>query len=328
MFSNLVFKSSQVLVVIFFFLSGCKDNGNPVSPCGGIEPGIVPEPPYDSPIWHPGGQFIGFNHTPLKRITYPRGEQCWGVQEFDRDSAGFWLINPDGTNMRRIFPYKLNTPAWSADGEWIAFGAGAQIFKMRFTGTTFDTTTLLQLTTVGRNFFPAWSPDGQWIAYDRSLPDTSGPAGIWRMKFDGTLKQALFGGAFPTWHPNGIILLGATGATKFVRYDVAQQTVIDTLSTLTGNYNPRYSPTATKISFWSSGNLWMMDSSGATVQQLTTEGVDGDFGLPSSWSPDGASIVYTAYRSSVWTYTNGVLWIINPYTGVKRQLTFNRIPLN
>lgn len=70
-----------------------------------------------------------------------------------------------------------------------------------------DTTTLSQLTTEGRNFFPVWSPNGEWIAYDRSLPDTNSPAGIWVMKSDGMMKRALFGGAFPAWHPNGYNLL-------------------------------------------------------------------------------------------------------------------------
>jgi hypothetical protein len=114
--SDTIFQSFHLLIFIFFILQfsffNLNCNNNPINdggkpPCGGIDPGIVPAPAYDSLIWHPSGKLIGFNHTPLARITYPYGEGCWGEQHFNRDSTGFWLINSDGTNMRRIFPYTL-----------------------------------------------------------------------------------------------------------------------------------------------------------------------------------------------------------------------------
>ncbi len=302
--------------------------------CGGIDPLIVPEPSYDSPIWHPSGRFIGFNHTPLRGVVYP--EPCYPEQVFDYNSTGFWLINTDGTNMRRIFAHTLLCPAWSPDGQWIAFcvpiGNEVHIFKMRFTGDGFDTTTLAQLTKTGRNFYPAWSPDGKWIAYDRSIPDESGPAGIWRMGSNGLSREALFAGSFPAWDASGSVLLGVIGispmtaGTKLVRYSVTLRKAIDTIS-LAGDDNriPRYSPDGTTIAFWSNGNIWMMDSDGTDQQQLTTSGVDVSFGLPFSWSPDGSKIIYTRYpyRSTDWTIRNGVLWMIDVNTGTEIQFTFN-----
>jgi Tol biopolymer transport system component len=315
------------IILIALSLSCHKDNpidgGKP--PCGGIDPGIVPNPPYNSPIWHPSGQFIGFNHTPLRNIVYPN--PCYPEQVFAGDSTGFWLINSDGTNKRRIFPYTLQTPAWSPDGKWIAFVSGAQILKMRFTGTIFDTTTLTQLTSAGGNFFPTWSPDGQWIAYDRSITDGSGPAGVWIMRIDGTERKAVFGGAFPAWHPSGNILIGVVGTsftsvwTRFVQYDLLQLKAIDTLSAVVGNDNrqPHYSPDGTKIAFWSSGNLWLMDTTGNNQHQLTTRGADVEF----NWSPSGNRIVYARYQSTDWTMNNGVLWMIDVYSKTETQFTFN-----
>ena len=315
-----------------FMFEGCNVN-NPG--CGGIDPGIIPQPPYDSPIWHPRRQFIGFNHIPLKKINYPYGQGCWGEQQWD-GTSGFWLINPDGTNMRKIFPYTLLSPSWSPDGHWIAFSAGAQIYKMKFTGTTFDTTSLVKLTTEGRNFLPAWSTDGQWIAYTESICEGTNTCGVWLMRSDGTQRKFLVAyGNYPCWDKSGKKILYITRAVTNSGNVIGDSLwTFDTntnaksfLYLLSGenfdNRSPKYAPDRTRIAFWSSGNLWIMDSTGGNLRKLTTQGVDVSFGLPFSWSPDGSSIVYTDYRSDDWGYNNGTLWILNPNTGGKKQLTFN-----
>ena len=82
--------------LLFLFFLSCNVNNNEnddLPPCPPND--IVAMPPYDSPCWHPSGEYIGFNHTPLLRITYPYGEHCQGVYEWDPQQSGFWLINPD-----------------------------------------------------------------------------------------------------------------------------------------------------------------------------------------------------------------------------------------
>jgi len=330
------------LCLVFLFFGTCQDNptngGKP--PCGGIDPGIGPQPPYDNPIWHPSGQFIGFNHIPLKRITYPYGEQCWGEQEFIPDSTGFWLINADGTKMRRIFPYKLLCPVWSPDGEWVAFVSGAQILKMRFTGTTFDTTSLTQLTTEGRNFLPAWSPDGEWIAYDNTTcgnalePAPPNSCGLLVVRNNGTDRRFLVRGRMPHWAPDGMHLAYIGLWSEIYRVSVSDTSEVVRLTSFNqidpyarDNRYPRYSPDGGKIGFRSiDANLWIINSDGTDLKKLTTE--REVFGGPFSWSPDGTKIVYTVFRSNNWGYENGTLWTLNPATGEKRQLTFNLKPSN
>lgn len=335
MYINFILKSSCVALIIFLIISSCTDKSNPVEG-GGADPGFLSAPPYYDPIWHPNGKFIGFNHTPLIRIDY--SNKYYGVQHFNRDSTGFWLINPDGTNMRRIFPYTLLAPSWSPDGQWIAFVANAQIYKMRFTGTTFDTTTLTQLTTVGRNFFPSWSPDGEWIAYNKSICEGPNTCGIWLMKSDGTQHKFLASyGNSPNWHRSEKKILYLTRAVtsrgevigdslwSFDTYTNAKSFLVFLTGKNLNNRYPKYSPDGTKIAFWSSGNkgnIWIMDTTGTNQRQLTAEGVEVNDDI-FSWSPDGKKIVYTQHNYNKWNYDNGVLWIIDINTGAEYQLTFN-----
>ena len=320
----------------FLCLSACdiiENDDDDLPPCPPFL--TVPIPPYYSPAWHPSGEFIGFNHTPLLKINYPYGEHCQGVYEWDSEKSGFWLINADGTNMRRIFTYKLQNPVWSPDGEWIAFvlplGDERHICKMRFTGETFDTTTIVQLTTEGRNFFPSWSPDGQWIAFDSNTDSPNGMQFIWKMKSDGTQKTRI---AYepakgeirmPSWSPQGNKLVHTRYSTEFISQEVFTMNPDGNNPTrLTNNTkNDRYPhyAFANSIVYSSDGNLWMMDSLGNNQRKISEKQIDYLFSV----APSGDRAVYTVYNNS-WTYENGTLWILDLLTGEKRQLTFNSKP--
>jgi len=329
------------LFVPVLLLTTCNDNpvngGKP--PCPPI--GIDPMPAHDSPVWHPSGDYIGFNHIPLMKIEYPFGEHCQGRLYFDYSQAGFWLVNPDGTNKRRIFPYTIQSPAWSPDGEWIAFsspvGGESHIFKMKFTGETFDTTTVTQLTFEGRNFFPAWSPDGEWIAYDSNVNDPRGANVIWKMFADGSNRQdiSIHGVGewrMPNWSPGGAKIVHqryiGIGAPEIVTMDTSGNNELRLTYDDRFNSHPRYSPDESFISFASQKpgdkpKLWIIHVDKLSVRLLIDDSVDSTFGLPFSWSPDGKYIAYTRYDAGNWSYDNGDLWLLNVDTGERKQLTSN-----
>jgi Tol biopolymer transport system component len=299
-----------------------------VAPAAAQPPSPVYPAPYSSVVWHPDGR-IAFNWTKILKINRCTG----GVNEkdIDWDSSGFWMINSDGAGLHRLLSYSLGNAAWSPDGEWIVFdNLDAQIYKMRFTGTTFDTTTLAQLTTGGENSFPTWSPDGLWIAYDRSVADFSGPSGGWIMRSDGTGKRFVFKGYMLDWAPDGVHLAYVGLWSEIYRVNITDTTQVVRLTSFNqvdpyarDNRCPRYSPDGTKIAFSSQASgeipqLWIMNADGTNLQQLTTPGAESF-----SWSPDSAQIAYVQHDARKADVNNGTLWIMNADGSNKRQLTFN-----
>ncbi|MBA4411028.1 MAG: hypothetical protein Q8S54_14780 [Bacteroidota bacterium] len=325
--------------IISIVLFSCNDDSGK-SNCPPYD--IVPESPYNDPVWHPSGNIIGFNHKPIKEIHYPNGYDCprQAVYEYDNDSAGFWLINSDGTNQRRILPYILTTPAWSPDGKWIAFSKGAQICIMSFDGTQFDTTTIVQLTTEGRNFLPAWSRNGDKIAFNESICDKTIKCGIWIFGFEARAQTNInIYGNYPSWHPSSDSLIYVTNAINEKGTDVGDSIwiYINPLKVKHllkyvalpnyDNRNLRYSPTGTIIAFISSLStgggmqLYTINSDGSGLKQLTTDGCKNF-----SWSPEG-KIVYLNFDNSRIDKTKGTLWIMNADGTNKRQLTYNNFQI-
>jgi Tol biopolymer transport system component len=243
----------------------------------------------------------------------------------DGKDFGIYFINDDGSDRRLFHSGLAEAPAWSPDGQWIAFHQNAHIFKKHV-----ETDSLVQLTLEGRNFHPDWSPDGELITYDRSIADDSGPSGIWIMNTDGSNRNFSFGGAFPVWHPkdNGILAVIGTSATSIWKifllhyYDGTREDSILEAVVEQENLYPKYSPCGSKIVFQSQPGpdssvpppwmpqIWIMNSDGSGLKQLTDTG-----GLKPAWSPDSQWIIYTE------TYETGRLWLMRPDGSDKHQLT-------
>jgi len=284
---------------------GCSDD-TPTYP--------VPTPSYNTinsfPAWSPDGSRILYESRGISGVSD-------GAYVFDPDSAGLWIINADGTDPRLLLQAWGVYADWSPGGEWIAFEADKQIHKGRFVGSELDTTSLVQLTSEGRNYFPTWSPDGEWISYDSDSSDPQAPYQIWKMRSDGTdrVNVSHSSARMPDWSPDGQWIVHM----RYVDLDgeiFSMDASGDSLVQLTANRrsvrHPKYSPDGTLIAFQSDGGIWVMGADGDAPRKIAN-------GYEPSWSPNGEKIAFS--RPSDDPKLNGTIWIMNADGTNLRQLT-------
>jgi TolB protein len=321
---------SVIVIVVAAHLAACdRDSGSSVCPVND-----VPISPYEDPIWHPGGNLIGFNHTPVQSVSYsfPNGCPRMSTYSYKEDSAGFWLVSSDGSNKRRVLPYYLYSPTWSRDGKWIAYMNGAQIFKMAFDGNEFDETSMVQLTSEGRNFFPAWSPDNQMIAYDNTIcgsaatPIPPYSCGVLIIGAGGEGRTFIGAGRMPYWgHSNQFLYVGGDRVNLI---DGERVHLFDPVTEHISIYGPpSFHPQSNQIAF-------IGTRTNASTQYLTLFSVNADgSGLNTitdlkiaafSWSPAG-QIVYLNFDGLHVNETGGTLWTMDPDGRNRRQITFNQL---
>lgn len=176
-------KTILISSICFIILNSCRKLG-----CQAYTYNDPVTSPYQNPIWHPDGNILGFNHQVVKGVSYDKCDNK-SYASFYQDSSGFWLINKDGTNLRRVTTFPLSTPAWSPDGKWIAFSNGGVIYKMSFDGVNFDTTNIIALTDANSNHFtPSWSPTGDTIYFESNTdaPPHTDFYSIWKMAENGS----------------------------------------------------------------------------------------------------------------------------------------------
>jgi Tol biopolymer transport system component len=200
----------------------------------------------------------------------------------DRDgNLEVYAMNADGSNVRRLTdnPASDSTPKWSPDGSQIAFvsdrDGNLEIYVMNADGSNPRNLT----NNPASDGTPAWAPGGSQIVF---ASDRDGNAELYVMNADGS-------------NPRNLTNNPASDGT------------------------PAWSPDGSRIAFVSSrggsgSELYMMDSNGGSVRQITNS--DGTNIWYPAWSPDNSRMSITAERNN-----SAILDVMNPDGGDFRQLT-------
>ncbi len=202
------------------------------------------------------------------------------VSTRDAGSEEIYTINPDGTDLQRLTNNGVSDemPAWSADGDRIAFERGSAIAVMNADGSGQQ-----QIATDAR--LPAWSPSGLRIAFARDQA-------LWTMNADGSDQTPIaeMEDAVPAWAPSGA-RIAMSGCCFAPASDASSILTVnpggDALAVLVdggGSLQPNWSPDGSRIVFTSDNGLEVMTSGGGDRQ------VRGSC-LEPAFSPQGDQIV-------------------------------------
>lgn len=266
----------------------------PATPTGGPSPTPSPEP-----------------------VATPNAEQSLALSDlgwiaFTASEGGrrdVWLIRPDGTGELNLTGELTNSfaeaPAWSPDGELIAFDGvpGPDVGRDIYLVTVSEDPEQRRLTTlVGFDCYPSFSPDGQLIVY---MSEREKNRDLFIMDLEGNdVLQLTDQPGYdyePNWSPDGekiVFVSRREGNSEIYVMDADGANVVRLTDEAKLDWRPVWSPDGEWIAFesWRTGrsDIYIMRPDGRDLRQLTTSPAED--GHP-TFSPDGRFIVFHSQRT-------------------------------
>ena len=114
-----------------------------------------------NPAWSPDGDLIAFNKVVTPDV--PESVDSHAI-------SGVASMLADGSNVQNLLEITASEPAWSPDGNEIAYTADSSIYVVDAYGSD-EYPRRLTTGRHARDASPAWSPDGNKIAFQRTLSD-------------------------------------------------------------------------------------------------------------------------------------------------------------
>lgn len=171
-----------------------------------------------------------------------------------------------------------------------------------------------------------WSPDGSRFAVGINA-ETALPRVYIVDAAEGTARRLSTsdGYEYPVqWHPDSkrltyLIPENTTAVMMIVNVDSGGPTRL-VPGESRSNFGAYWSPDGTKLAvgIFDGGQttIWLADSAGRNLRQLTTEGFENLAGGQTPWSPDGTAILYVSRRTGA-----GDIWLAPVDGSAPRQLT-------
>jgi Tol biopolymer transport system component len=223
------------------------------------------------PDWSPDGRLIAFASS--------------------RNTGGIYVINPDGTGLRRVFRGPASDVDWSPDGRLIAFQSRG-IHVIDSSGGR------PRAVLRGAGFsLPAWSPNGRELAVVRDEADLS--TAIYVVSSDGKKLRRLLRPPLPrsdprwtiaaasetepTWSPDGRRIAFQAGDAHIVVVSLADGRRHERAT----GYEPAWSPDGSRIAFSLDDAVWTVAADGSDEPRR----VAGEGGDP-SWAPRSDRLVF------------------------------------
>ncbi|HQI48393.1 MAG TPA: hypothetical protein PLN61_06975 [bacterium] len=152
------------------------------------------------------------------------------------------------------------------------------------------------------NTHPAWHPGGQSLLFCARAVDGSGPVYLREVRVADSSVRTLTADStglwFPSWSPVDSTILctsGRAGSQDLWLYMPAVNTW-RRLTSLAGNESfPCWNPDGSRIAFLTLGRIALLEPATAVVTYLNTPFL---IALSLSWSPDGASLLFSADNAS------------------------------
>ncbi len=315
-FINLVDRLS-LLIVSVMLLSGATCNRNPQE-IPVTKPKAIRTPDVhihdscssdDDAAWSSAG-WIAYSH--------------WDNDPEDPDENGIYIIRPDGTGKRMLYPgVYYNWLEWSPDGQWLLFRHKSMLIKISSDAKQVDTVLFK-----GMYPHPKWSPDGTKISFHWNGGDSTG---IWVMNADGNNHHKLITrGLQQDWpYRDSIIYVNFTGDYPVGTICMAdtngnmERIIYEHKNKFRGDVMyPQLNINTKVILFYPQipgelNNIWTINIDGSDLKRLTYSGKVGN----PAFSPDGTKIIYTCHEERN-RYLESRLWIMNIDGTAKKQLTF------
>ncbi len=223
-------------------------------------------------------------------------------------SGDILVINPDGSGIVNLTnsPEHEAGPAWSADGQRIAFhSGGGGLWVMDADGSN-----QTQLTDSGHE--PAWHPDGTKIAFldVRDQGDATYVLDLMTNEVSYLVPGSRTAASAAAWSPDGTKIAYLGGPELFVANSDGTDPLQLTFNGAGVDTHPSWSPDGTKIAYSSHDpgrgvEIFAIEPDGSNDTNLTNSRAAELF---LSWSPDGTRIVYSGHN----LYPSaGQLWMMN-----------------
>jgi Tol biopolymer transport system component len=209
------------------------------------------------------------------------GDTTWDIYAID---IWRWLVVP---LWEVNTEFNENLPAWSPDGERLAFvstrDGDFEIYVLNSDGTVDQLTHNSFI-----DYAPAWSPDGSQITFQNY---ESGDWEIYVMNADGSQIRPLTvnGGTTATWSPDGSQIVYSTYGGEIYAIN-GDDPNAHQLGEMTSAYSLVWSPDGSQIAFLTLGQHLMLMGADGIVHDLTESTGYSVYAL--TWSPDGTLLAF------------------------------------